>query len=201
MRAPTRAEAETATLERHCLFDTAIGPCGVAWSQRGLTRVQLPEVDRDATLGRLRRGPAQPTADKPPPAVEQAIGLIKSYLAAERVDFAGVALDLTGVGEFHRKVYDAARRIGWGQTATYGELARQAGAPGAARAVGQALGRNPLPIIVPCHRILAAGGKVGGFSAFGGPGTKQRLLALEGVHLGAGDLPLLPGLLPARRIG
>jgi methylated-DNA-[protein]-cysteine S-methyltransferase len=162
--------------------------------------VQLPEADRDATLRRLRRDPAQPTADKPPRAVEQAIGRIQSYLAGERVDFAGVALDLTGMGAFHRKIYEAARRIRWGQTATYGELAQQAGAPGAARAVGQALGRNPLPIIIPCHRILAAGGKVGGFSAFGGPSTKQRLLALEGVHLGAGDLPLLRGLPPARRV-
>jgi methylated-DNA-[protein]-cysteine S-methyltransferase len=191
MRAPMRAEAETDTSEQHCLFDTAIGPCGVAWSPRGLTRVQLPEADRDATLRRLRRGPAQPATDRLPPAVEQAIARIGNYLAGERVDFAGVALDLTGIGAFHRKVYDAARRIGWGETATYGELARQVGAPGAARAVGQALGRNPLPIIVPCHRILAAGGKVGGFSAFGGTATKQRLLALEGL---ANGLPLLPGL-------
>jgi methylated-DNA-[protein]-cysteine S-methyltransferase len=125
--------------------------------------------------------------------VVQAIGRLKSYLAGEKVDFAGVALDLTGVSEFHRKVYEAACRIGWGRTMTYGDLARQAGAPGAARAVGQALGRNPVPIVVPCHRILASGGKVGGFSAFGGAATKERLLALEGVHLGTG-LPLLPGL-------
>jgi len=191
--------ADTATPELHCLFDTAIGPCGVAWTGRGLTRVQLPEADRSATLRRLHRGSVRPAAGVPPPEVEQAIGRIKSYLAGEKVDFAGVALDLTGVGAFHRKVYDAARRIGWGRTATYGELARHAGSPAAARAVGQALGRNPIPIIVPCHRILAAGGKVGGFSAFGGASTKQRLLALEGVHLGTGDLPLLSGLLPARR--
>src|SRR5262245_41920542 len=186
--------------QHYCLFDTAIGPCGVAWTDRGLTCVQLPEADRGATLSRLRRDREQPATDGLQPAMEQAIGCIKSHLAGEQVDFAGVALDLTGVGAFHRKIYDAARRIGWGQTATYGELARQAGAPGAARAVGQAPGRNPLPLIVPCHRILAAGGKVGGFSAFGGPGTKQRLLALEGVHLGAGDLPLLPGLPPVQRI-
>jgi methylated-DNA-[protein]-cysteine S-methyltransferase len=197
MRMLTRAE--TAAPDQHCLFDTGIGPCGVAWSGRGLTRVQLPEADRSATLRRLRRGSAQPVMGGPPPGLEQAISRLKSYLAGEKVDFVGVALDLTGINAFNRKVYDAARRIGWGQTATYGELARQAGSPGAARAVGQALGRNPLPIIIPCHRILAAGGKVGGFSAFGGPSTKERLLALEGIHLDAGDLPLLSGLLAARR--
>ena len=97
--------SETATPEQYCLFDAAIGPCGVAWSARGLTRVQLPEADRGATLRRLRRDPAQPATDRPPPAVVQAIGRLKSYLAGEKVDFAGVALDLTGVSEFHRKVY------------------------------------------------------------------------------------------------
>jgi methylated-DNA-[protein]-cysteine S-methyltransferase len=109
-----------------------------------------------------------------------------------------VALDLTGVSPFHAQVYDAARAIAWGQTASYGELARRVGAPGAARAVGQAMGRNPVPIIIPCHRVLASGHKLGGFSAFGGAGTKQRLLALEGVSLG-GDQPCLPGLPPERR--
>ena len=197
MRKPMRSEI--AMSEQHCLFDTAIGPCGVAWSAQGLTRVQLPEADRNATLRRLRRGSAVSSGQDLPPEVEQTLSRIKSYLVGEKVDFAAVALDLAGVSAFHRKVYDAARRIGWGQTATYGELARLAGTPGAARAVGQALGRNPIPIIVPCHRILAAGGKVGGFSAFGGASTKERLLALEGVHLGAGDLPLLSGLPPARR--
>ena len=107
-------------------------------------------------------------------------------------------LDLTGVGDFHRRIYDLTRDVGWGETITYGELARRVGAPGAARAVGQAMGRNPIPIIIPCHRVLASGGKVGGFSAFGGAVTKTRLLALEGVHLDKGT-PLLPGLLPATR--
>jgi methylated-DNA-[protein]-cysteine S-methyltransferase len=191
MRMPIQSEAVTP--EPHCLFDTAIGLCGVAWSARGLTRVQLPEANRGATLSRLRRDPAQPAVDRPPPEVERAIGHLEIYLAGEKVDFGGVALDLTGVSEFHRKVYEAARGIGWGQTMTYGELALLAGSPGAARAVGQALGRNPVPIVVPCHRILASGGKVGGFSAFGGTATKERLLALEGVHLGT-ELPLLRGL-------
>src|SRR4029453_16269598 len=97
----------------------------------------------------------------------------------------------------HRKIYDAARLLDWGQTATDGELARQAGSPGAARAVGQAMGHNPVPIIIPCHRVLASGRKIGGFSAFGGALTKAHLLALEGVHLESGT-PMLPGVLPAR---
>lgn len=173
---------ETVIRELHCLFDTAIGHCGVAWSTRGVTRVQFPEADRSATERRLRNGIGGPVPGEPPPEVDEAIDRIRRYLAGDAIDFALVALDLTGVGAFHRKVYDAARRIGWGQTTTYGELARQAGAPGAARAVGQALGRNPVPIVVPCHRILASGGRVGGFSAFGGAATKERLLALEGVQ-------------------
>jgi methylated-DNA-[protein]-cysteine S-methyltransferase len=119
---------------------------------------------------------------------------LQRYFAGERVDFASIALDLTGVAPFYREVYAAARRVGWGETATYGELARQAGAPGAARAVGQALSRNPIAVIIPCHRILASGNKVGGFSAFGGTVSKERLLGLEGVRIGrakaAGQLPL-----------
>src|SRR5262249_55966531 len=113
------------------------------------------------------------------------------------VDFASVAVDLRGVGGFRRKVYEAARSIGWGQTASYGELARRMGAPRAARAVGQALGANSIPIIIPCHRIVASGGGIGGFSAFGGKRGKQRLLALEGVRLGE-ESPLLAGFCARR---
>jgi methylated-DNA-[protein]-cysteine S-methyltransferase len=123
---------------------------------------------------------------------------IERYFAGKSVDFTPLALDLAGVSDFHRRIYDAARAIGWGETATYGELAQRVGAPGAARAVGQAMGRNPVPIIIPCHRVLASGRKIGGFSAFGGAVTKSRLLALEGVHLDDGT-PLLPGLLSASR--
>jgi methylated-DNA-[protein]-cysteine S-methyltransferase len=183
--------SETNPAVGYCLFDTAIGPCGIAWTGRGLTHIQLPEADRGATERRLRRGLADPVCTQPPPEVGRAIDSIGRYLAGERIDFGPLALDLTGVGAFHRKVYDAARRIGWGETATYGELARRVGVPGAARAVGQALGRNPLPIVVPCHRILASGGRIGGFSAFGGAATKERLLALEGR---VDRMPLLPGL-------
>jgi len=185
-------------MQHYCLFETAIGACGVAWSECGVTRLQLPERSRSATERRLWGGSAHgsagvPPSAVPPSAVRAAIRLLERCFAGEPVDLSGVALDLSGVSPFHRKIYDAARALAWGKTATYGELAQRAGARDAARAVGQAMGKNPVPIIIPCHRVLAAGGKIGGFSAHGGASTKQRLLALEGVHLGHGT-PILPGL-------
>src|SRR5262249_30148212 len=146
-----------------------------------------------ATEHRLAGRGANSSAAEPPAAVRAAIRLLERYFAGEQVDLSGVALDLRGASPFHRKIYATARALAWGTTATYGELAQQAGARDGARAVGQAMGKNPVPIIIPCHRVLAAGGKIGGFSAHGGTTTKQRLLKLEGVHLGRGTLPL-PGL-------
>src|SRR5258708_29834383 len=179
-------------MTHYCLFDTAIGPCGVAWSERGLTRLQLPESDRSATERRLRRSAAS-ESQAVPPEINRLIADIQSYMAGHRVDFASVAIDLTGVEPFQQKVYAAARAIPWGQTSSYGELARKTGSTDAAREVGRALARNPVPIIVPCHRILAKGGRIGGFSDPGGTVTKERLLALEGVRVEA-ETPLLPGL-------
>jgi methylated-DNA-[protein]-cysteine S-methyltransferase len=176
----------------YCLFDTAIGACGIAWSERGLTRLQLPESDRSATERRVSAnaaGPSQAT----PPAIDEVIRHVQRFMTGQSVDFAAVVIDLTDAGLFERKVYAAARCVRWGQTVSYGELARQIGSPGAARAVGQALGRNPVPIIIPCHRVLAIGHRIGGFSAHGGPVAKERLLALEGVSVDAGTPPL-PGL-------
>jgi len=197
---PRLAEpVQDSDLQRTSLFDTALGACGIAWSERGVTRFQLPEADRAATQRRLQRRVAvNPGPHDPPPAIREAITLVRRYLAGERVDFSPITVDLAEVGEFHRKIYAALRTVGWGQTASYGDLAKQVDAPGAARAVGQAMGRNPIPVIIPCHRVLAAGRGIGGFSAYGGTVTKERLLALEGVHLGSGQLAL-PGLLPARR--
>jgi methylated-DNA-[protein]-cysteine S-methyltransferase len=163
------------------LFDTAIGWCGIAWTETGVARLQLPERDSGATERRLVRGSASAASGLPPTAA-RAVELVRLYLGGRRVDFSPVTLDLTGVNAFHRKMYDVARSVGFGQTATYGEIADRAGSPGAARGVGQAMSRNPVPIIIPCHRILAAGNRIGGFSAFGGTSTKQRLLALEGVR-------------------
>jgi methylated-DNA-[protein]-cysteine S-methyltransferase len=180
-------------MTHYCLFDTAIGACGVAWGERGLTRLQLPESDRSATEGRLLASAAE-ASQAVPAEIEQLIANIQCYMTGQSVDFASVAIDLTNVGPFENKVYAAARAVPWGQTVSYGELAQQTGSPGAARAVGQALSRNPVPIVIPCHRILAKGHRIGGFSAHGGSCTKERLLALEDVHLDAGT-PLLPGFI------
>jgi methylated-DNA-[protein]-cysteine S-methyltransferase len=176
--------------EHYALFDTAIGPCGLAWSVKGLTRLQLPERDRRATEARLQAGSAVGCTEPVPESVTRAIVALQHYFEGRELDLRDVALDLDRVSPFHRRVYEAARSISWGQTASYGMLARQVGAPGAARAIGQALARNPMPIIIPCHRVIASGRKVGGFSAFGGAVTKARLLALEGIRLAA-PAPLL----------
>jgi methylated-DNA-[protein]-cysteine S-methyltransferase len=178
-------------MTHYCVFDTAIGPCGVAWSERGLRRLQLPESDRGATERRLSAGAARATGAVPVK-IDQLIADIQFYMSGRNIDFASVAVDLTNIEPFDSEVYAAARLVPWGQTARYGELARRIGSPGAARAVGRALGRNPVPIVIPCHRILAKGHRIGGFSAPGGTFTKERLLALEGVRVDAGT-PMLPG--------
>jgi methylated-DNA-[protein]-cysteine S-methyltransferase len=174
---------------RYCLFETGVGDFGLAWNERGVVRLQLPDEGRMTTEKRLRAFASQ---GEPPPWAKQLIAEIRHYLAGKRVDFASVALDLATVGEFRLAVYEAARSVAWGQTTSYGELARRIGFPWGARAVGRALARNPVPLIVPCHRILARDERIGGFSTYGGTLTKRRLLALEGVHVG-GTSPL-PGL-------
>jgi len=172
------------------LFDTAIGRCGVAWGERGVAGVQLPEAGERETRARMLQ--RFPTAAEitPPPEVHRAIDCIAALLRGEVSDLSTIALDMEQVPSFHRRVYEAARTIPPGMTLSYGDIAARVGAPGAARAVGQALGRNPFPIVVPCHRVLAAGGKIGGFSAQGGVTTKRRMLAIEGAQLN-GTIPLL----------
>jgi methylated-DNA-[protein]-cysteine S-methyltransferase len=167
----------------YCLFDTAIGPCGLAWSEHGVTHVQLPEASRRKTEGRLRSRSGHDLVATRTQEVDQVIADLHRYLEGHNVDFRAVALDLRRFEPFHRQIYDAARTVGWGETATYGDLARLVGASGEAREIGRAMSRNPVPIIVPCHRILAKGNKFGGFSAFGGVDAKARLLALEGLCL------------------
>jgi methylated-DNA-[protein]-cysteine S-methyltransferase len=170
------------------LFDTAIGACGIAWSAHGVTRLQLPESDPVATEKRLRAGihfaAAWAGEAETPAAIAQVIADIRRYLSGERVDFTAVALDLSDAGAFHRRVYEAVRSVGWGETMTYAELAQRAGSPGAARAVGQALSQNPIAVVIPCHRVLASDGGLGGFSAHGGVAAKERLLELEGTRSG-----------------
>jgi methylated-DNA-[protein]-cysteine S-methyltransferase len=161
------------------LFDTAAGRCGIAWRGAGVVGVQLPEVSVARTRARVLQRFPEAREAPPPLAVRSAIGGIVALLRGEASDLAAVALDLGQVPPFHRRVYEVARTISPGQTLSYGDIALRLGSPGAARAVGQALGRNPFAIIVPCHRVLAAGGKVGGFTASGGTTTKLLLLALE----------------------
>ncbi len=164
------------------IFDTAIGWCGIAWGPRGIAGVQLPEGSAPATRARLlRRFPGAREAP-PPPEARRAIDGIATLLRGEPSALDDVALDMEGVPEFNRRVYEVARTIPWGATLSYGEIAKRLGDPGAARDVGQALGRNPFAIVVPCHRVLAAGGKWGGFSARGGVATKRRLLSIEAVQ-------------------
>ena len=163
------------------LFATAVGPCGIAWGDDGIVGVNLPEGDEAATRSRLRRRFAPAPECAAPPDVQHAIDAIVALLRGERVDLSGIRLDMSDVPPFQRRVYEAAREIPPGSTLSYGEIARRIGDPGAARSVGHALGRNPFTIVVPCHRVLAAGDKPGGFSAYGGVTTKLQLLAIEGA--------------------
>jgi len=172
------------TEQHYLIFETAGGFCGIAWNQSGITRFQLPmKTAAAATRNLLRRLPsAQPGS--PTPGVHAAITAAQRYFAGANTDFADLKLDLGEQTPFFEQVYAAARQIGWGRTTTYGALAKELGAgPEAARDVGQAMAKNPVPLIIPCHRVLAAGGKLGGFSAPGGASAKRRMLALEGVAL------------------
>jgi len=170
------------TARNFALFDTAIGRCGIAWGGGGIVGVQLPEAREQGTRARvLARFPGA-REGQPPADVKRAQRGIVALLRGEASELSDVALDMDGVPPFHRRVYQVARTIPPGTTLSYGEIAARLGAPGSARAVGQALGRNPFAIVVPCHRVLAASGKVGGFSANGGITTKLRLLSLEGAQ-------------------
>lgn len=162
------------------LFETTIGRCGIAWGNRGVLGVQLPETGGEArTRARVRRRLADAREAAAPPEVQEAIDRIVDLLRGEASDLSTVALDMDGVPEFNRHVYEVARTIPAGETLTYGEVADRLGDRGAARDVGRALAQNPFPLIAPCHRVRAAGGGIGGFSAPGGITTKRRLLMIE----------------------
>lgn len=172
----------------YTLFDTPIGRCGLAWGARGIVGLQLPEArDRETAIRLLRRFPDAHSAP-PPPELRRTIDAVAALLAGEPADLSAAVLDMEAVAPFDRRVYGVARTIAAGSTLTYGEVAARLGAPGAARAVGQALGRNPYPIVVPCHRVLAADGRLGGFSAPGGLATKLRLLSIERAQVQRGLL-------------
>ncbi|HVX99795.1 MAG TPA: methylated-DNA--[protein]-cysteine S-methyltransferase [Pseudorhodoplanes sp.] len=164
------------------LFGTAIGVCAVVWSERGIVAVQLPQADAPRTRRRvLGRYPAA-VESEPPESIRRAVAGMTALLEGEAADLTGIAIDDEGISEFNKRVYAIARTIPPGRTMTYGEIAERLGDKLLARAVGRALGENPVPIIVPCHRVLAANGRSGGFSAAGGAVTKLRLLTIEGAE-------------------
>jgi len=163
-------------------FDTAIGRCSIVWNAHGVVRTRLPEGNVQAATDRIRKRSPGARETKPPAEIQQAIEAMIALLAGEPKDLSGIKLDMSDVPDFNRRVYDTARAIPPGATLTYGEIAERLGDRNLARDVGVALGQNPFPIIVPCHRVLAAGGKLGGFSAPGGVATKRRLLAIEGAR-------------------
>ena len=178
----------------YCLFETALGACGIAWretadsgSRAVVTAVQLPETTPEATESRIARKAGANQRNAPPQEIAGVIEKIRLHLGGEVQDLRGVGVDFDDVTPFFRQIYEVTRQIPPGQIRTYGEIAKAVGQPAAAQEVGQAMAKNPVPIIVPCHRVAAAGGKLGGFSAPGGPATKAKLLAIEGAQV---NLPL-----------
>ncbi|MFK0332433.1 methylated-DNA--[protein]-cysteine S-methyltransferase [Rhizobium sp. NPDC090275] len=170
--------------QHYAIFETAGGFCGIAWNAIGITRFQLPTSNADGTERLLLRRVPDAEPASPTPDIAQAIAAVKRYFAGEPIDFSDLALDLAGQDDFFRDIYAAARRLRWGETTTYGALAKELGhGHEAARDVGQAMAKNPVALIIPCHRVLAAGNKIGGFSAPGGSVSKARMLELEGVKL------------------
>jgi methylated-DNA-[protein]-cysteine S-methyltransferase len=179
----------------YALFETAIGRCGIVWSARGIVGVQFPEGSEQATRNRLQRRFPGAVEMAAPRAVERTIEEIVALLRGERRDLNDAVLDCAAVPDFNRRVYEVARAIPPGSTLSYGEVAERLGDRALAREVAQALGQNPFPIIVPCHRVMAAGGKTGGFSAPGGLRTKLKLLSIERAQPSGptlfDDLPLV----------
>ena len=171
------------------VFPTPLGSVGIAWGEDGVVAVFLPEANEAATRRRIARRFPHARELAPPAQVQGAIDAITSLLRGERAELSRIALDMRGVPELHRRVYEIARTIPPGKTLAYGEIAERLGNKLLAREVGQALSRNPFSIVVPCHRVLAADGKLGGFSARGGTETKLRMLSIEGVQM-PGTLPL-----------
>ena len=181
--APLAVRPHTTPPIGHTLFDTAIGRCGIAWSADAIVQVNLPMPDDAQTRERLLHDwPETPRAEPTALARDANAGVV-ALMRGEPRDLLEIRLDMAGVAAFERRVYELTRAIAPGHTRTYGEIARDMGEPGASRAVGRALGRNPFAPIVPCHRVLAAGGATGGFSANGGVATKMRMLLIEGARV------------------
>lgn len=175
------------------LFPTSLGDCAIAWRGDTVVATRLPGASAAETSARLAaRTGATPGA--PPPAIGRAIAAMTALLAGERTDLAFIDCDFGGIDPFAAKVYATTREIPAGETLTYGAIAVRLGDKRVAQNVGQALGRNPFPIVVPCHRVIGANDKLTGFSANGGVATKLRMLAIEGARIG--EVPGLFGDLP-----
>lgn len=170
--------------QQFAIFGTALGPCGIVWTGRGIACVNLPEGSEDKTRARLKK--RFPDAEETPPPVEiqKIIGEVIALIAGEKIDLSHVVLDHAPLPEFSKRVYEIVRTIPIGQTLTYGDIAKRLGDVALSREVGQAMGKNPTPVIMPCHRVVAASGKTGGFSAPGGVDTKMKLLSIERRHGG-----------------
>jgi len=166
-----------------CTFGTPIGFGGIAWGEHGVRGLELPEADVAHVRARVHRRFPEARESEPSPEIADAIVRIVRLLGGAPADLTDVRLDFDRVPELAQRVYEVARTIEPGKTLTYGQVAARLGDPLLAREVGQALGRNPFPIVVPCHRVIAAGGKLGGFSAAGGVATKQRLLEIERANV------------------
>ncbi|WP_150048732.1 MULTISPECIES: methylated-DNA--[protein]-cysteine S-methyltransferase [Methylomonas] len=173
---------------RYTLFDTAFGSCAVVWKTVQADSVavvgfQLPEASPQQTLTHmLGKWPAV-EANRLPTAIKNLVKQVKLHLSGQPQTFADIVLEVAGASPFTQRIYAAARAIPAGRTLTYGQLAEAAGKPGAARAVGSAMSKNPIPLLIPCHRVIGSGNKLCGFSAHGGLDTKAKMLALEGVSL------------------
>jgi methylated-DNA-[protein]-cysteine S-methyltransferase len=166
------------------LFETPIGTCAIVWGERGIVSTFLPEGGSEAMRDRVLRRFRDANEAEPPVDVHEAVTAIGELLAGAHDDLREIALDMRAIPEFNQRVYAIARAIPPGHTRTYGEIATELGDLSLARSVGQALGSNPFPIVVPCHRVMGAGGRSGGFSAPGGVATKLKLLQIEGAPLG-----------------
>ena len=175
----------------YCLFETPLGACGIAWKEQETPRTppvvtffRLPEATRSATDASIAGSSGGRRARVPPPHIAGIIKRVQKHLNGEVQDFPDIVVDVGGAGPFARQVYEAVRKIPPGRTRSYGEVAADVNRPNASRAVGQALGRNPIPLLIPCHRVLASGGNPGGYSAHGGVETKAKLLEIEGATIG-----------------
>ncbi|MFZ3007855.1 MAG: methylated-DNA--[protein]-cysteine S-methyltransferase [Phenylobacterium sp.] len=165
----------------YALFDTAIGRCSLAWGEAGIVAVRLPDASDERAQARFEQRFPGIVESEPTPEIAAAIARIQGLLTGAKDDLADIVLDMGSLSDFQRAVYAIGRAIPPGETLTYGEVAKRLGDPAASRAVGEAMGKNPFPILMPCHRVQGADGKLGGFSAPGGGVTKLRLLEIEGA--------------------